>query len=302
MAAPFRRLLRPSSFSSPQCACRSGPRSEQARCFGISPAAWSGHSKWSSIKHDKGRADAAKSKQRSLITRDITSAVKLGGPDPNMNPRLALSIATAKKSAVPKASIEAALARGQGLSTSGAALENVTLEVMLPPALGALAMLIECQTDNRHRTLVELRILIKDAGGSVSPVGYMFEKKGRITFAPKDGVGVDEVLEPALDAGALDVIEDEEGRVVLYVEPAQTKSTGEALAQSLGIEIAQNEIIYDANEETKVALDANEVAHGLGNLLDALSEINGMQGVYLNWAKGAIDEGPWAELQSKADV
>ncbi|KAF1961072.1 YebC-like protein [Byssothecium circinans] len=304
MSAPFRRLARPlSTFGSyTQCTCRWAPRSEQARCFSNSPVAWSGHNKWSTIKHDKGKADAAKSKQRALLTKDITNAVKLGGPDPNLNSRLALAIATAKKSAVPKASMEAAMARGQGLSTSGAALENVMLEAMLPPSKGSLATLIECQTDSRNRTLAELRLLVKEAGGSVSPVGYMFEKKGRITFVKKDGVSADEVLEPALEAGALDVTEDEEGRVVLYVEPAQTKATGEALAKQLGIEIAESEIIYDPNEETKVALDDEEASQELGNFLDLLSDVNGLQGVYLNWAKGAINEGLWAELQSKADV
>jgi transcriptional/translational regulatory protein YebC/TACO1 len=219
-----------------------------------------------------------------------------------MNPRLALALSTAKKSAVPKAVLEAAIARGQGLSASGAALENVTIEAMLGPGCGNLAIVIECQTDGKTRTLSELRLLVKEAGGNVSAVGYMFTKKGRVTFAKKDGVGMEEVLEPALEAGALDIMEDEDDRIVLVTEPAQTKATGEALAQSLGMEIAESDIVYDANEDTKIPLDNEEEAVKLGNFLDLLSEVSGLQAVYLNWDKGAIDDALWTDLQSKVDI
>lgn len=265
----------------------------------ITPNLQSGHSKWSSIKHDKAKNDAGKSKQRSLMTRDITNAVKLAGPNPEQNPRLALAISTAKKSAVPKASIEAALARGQGLSTNGAALESLVLEAILPPSV---ATIIECQTDNKLRALAELRLLVKESGGTVSPVGYMFEKKGRIILRQKDGMGVDEVLEPALDVGALDVVEDEEGRVVLFTEPAQTKTTAETLAKALEMEIEESEIIYDPNDDTKVSLEDDSAAKELNNFLDQLQEVQGVTGVYTNWSRGTIDEGLWDELRGKVAV
>jgi len=255
--------------------------------------------KWASIKHDKGKNDVAKSRQRSLLTKDISLAVRLGGgPDPNMNPRLALTIANAKKNAVPKAAIEAAIARGQGLSVTGAALESVVLEAMLPPSVAAV---IECQTDNKIRTLADLRILVKNAGGSVSPIGYMFEKKGRITLQKKEGVCADQALDAALEAGALDVVEDDEGRVVLFTEPADTKTTAETVAQALSVEIEDTNIIYDPNEDTKVAID-DSAAAGLGDFLERVQQLPGVQGVYLNWAKGAIDEELWADLQNKTVV
>ncbi|KAF2647447.1 YebC-like protein [Lophiostoma macrostomum CBS 122681] len=279
----------------PKCQYEQTLRS-QARSFSSSPAASSGHSKWSSIKHDKGKKDAATSKARAIMVKDISNAVKLAGADPNMNPRLALAISNAKKSAVPKASIEAAIARGQGLSATGAALESVVLEAILPPAI---ATVIECQTDNKLRLLADLRLLIKDAGGSVSPIGYMFEKKGRIILRKKEGMGAEEVLEAALEEGALDVVEDDEGRVVLYTEPAQTKTTAETLAKTLDMEIEESEIIWDPNEETKVPLDGNESAKQLNGFLDELQEIGGIQSVYTNWARGSIDEDLWAELRSK---
>lgn len=230
------------------------------------------------------------------MTRDITNAVKLAGPNPDMNPRLALAISTAKKSAVPKSSIEAALARGQGLSASGAALESLVLEAVLPPSV---ATIIECQTDNKLRALADLRLLVKEAGGTVSTVGYMFEKKGRIILRQKEGTGVDEVLEPALDAGVVDVEEDAEGRVVLYTEPAQTKTIAEQLAKELGMDIEESEIIYGANEDTRVALDDEGQAKNLGKFLDDLQEIPGVSGVYMNWTKGSIADELWDDLRTK---
>ncbi|EDU46265.1 Transcrip-reg domain containing protein [Pyrenophora tritici-repentis] len=230
------------------------------------------------------------------MTRDITNAVKLAGPNPDLNPRLALAIATAKKSAVPKASIEAAIARGQGLSASGAALESLVLEAILPPSI---ATIIECQTDNKLRALADMRLLVKEAGGSVSTVAFMFEKKGRIIIRKKDGMGVDELLEPALEAGALDVDEDADGRVVLYTEPAMTNKTADKLAKELDLEIEESEVIYDPNEDTKVPLEDEAAAHALNKFLDGLQEVQGVQGVYMNWTKGSIGDEVWEELSSK---
>ncbi|KAI8943681.1 hypothetical protein NX059_001667 [Plenodomus lindquistii] len=307
MATAFRSIARASATldGSTQCICRRATRSrpmrlpKQARCLSVTPQPQSGHSKWASIKHDKAKNDAGKSKQRSLMTRDITNAVKLAGPNPTMNPRLALAITLAKKAAVPKASIEAALARGQGLSATGAALESLVVEAVLPPSV---ATIIECETDNKLRALAELRLVVKEANGTISTVGYLFERKGRIILRQKDGMGVDEVLEPALDAGVQDVEEDEEGRVVLYTEPAQTKTIAEKLAKELDIEIEESEIIYDPNEDTKVALDEEGPAKELGNFLDKMQDVQGVQGVYLNWAKGSISDDLWEELRAKATV
>ncbi|EMD59402.1 hypothetical protein COCSADRAFT_101945 [Bipolaris sorokiniana ND90Pr] len=306
MSAPLRRAVRTAVFSSNtvNCPCRHASQYrvrivDQVRCLSTSPALLSGHSKWATIKHDKAKNDAGKSKQRSLMTRDITNAVKLAGPNPDMNPRLALAIATAKKSAVPKASIEAAIARGQGLSAAGTALESLVLEAILPPSI---ATIIECQTDNKLRALADLRLLVKEAGGTVSTVAFMFEKKGRIILRKKDGVTVDEVLEPALEAGVLDVDEDAEGRVVLYTEPAMTNKTAEKLSKDVGLEIEESEIIYDPNEDTKVTLDDEGAAKELSNFLDELQEVQGVQGVYMNWTKGSIAEEMWEELRGKVSV
>ncbi|KAL6707035.1 hypothetical protein ACN47E_004787 [Coniothyrium glycines] len=301
MSPPLRQLVPAWT----RCVCRHALRPrrarqpEQARCLSSTPGRHSGHSKWATIKHDKAKNDAGKSKQRSLMTRDISNAVKLGGANPDLNPRLALAITTAKKSAVPKASIEAAIARGQGLSTTGAALDSLLLEAILPPSV---ATIIECHTDNKLRALAELRLLVKEAGGTVSSVGYMFEKKGRIILRPKEGMGADEILEPALEAGVLDVLDDEEGRIVLYTEPATMKSVADHLTKELDMEVEESEVIYDPNADTKISLDDESAAKELNNFLDALQEVQGVQGVYMNWSKGSVDDGLWQELRSKVAV
>lgn len=292
MSAAPRRLLVRTRFSDPYTcsACR------RCRFLSTSASLQSGHNKWSTIKHDKGKNDAAKNKQRSIFSHEISTASKIFGPDPNINPRLALAISTAKKAGVPKSLIESAIARGQGVSASGAALESVVVEAMLPPAV---ATVIDCQTDNKLRTLADIRLLIKEHEGSVTPTTYLFEKKGRIVFREKDGVGVEEVLEEVLEAGALDVIENSEGKVVVFTETNETKATAQALASSLGLEIDETDIIWDPTEDTKVELEEEEVAKRLGRFLEELQEISGVQGVYMNIAQGSIDDTLWSELQSR---
>ncbi|KAF2128893.1 YebC-like protein [Dothidotthia symphoricarpi CBS 119687] len=304
MTSPFRSATR-ALLSVERLAGRQAARPrkvqphEQIRCLNSTATLQSGHSKWASIKHDKAKNDAGKSKQRSILLRDISQAVKRAGANPDMNPHLALALVTAKKNAVPKASIEAAIARGQGLSATGAALETLVLEAILPPSVAAI---IECQTDNKLRALADLRLLVKEAGGTVSSVGYMFEKKGRIILGKKEGMGVDEVLEPALEEGVLDVVEDEQGRVVLYTEPAQMKTTAETLAKALDMEVEESEIIYDPNEDTKVSLDDDAAAKDLSSFLDELQEVPGVQGVYMNWSKGGIADELWEDLSGKVAV
>ncbi|TKA71829.1 hypothetical protein B0A49_06172, partial [Cryomyces minteri] len=152
-------------------------RCQHGQRFSTSAPLQSGHSRWSTIKHDKGKNDAIKNKQRSIHAHEISQASKVYGPDPNINPRLAHAIATAKKSGFAKASIEAAIARGQGVSASGAKLESLTIEAILPPSV---AVVIDCETDNKLRTLADVRLLIKHYEGNVTPTNYLFAKKGRI--------------------------------------------------------------------------------------------------------------------------
>lgn len=292
MMAPSRglRLLlskQPTPYICRQC---------QLRTFTSSPISSSGHNRWSKIKHDKARVDAVKNRQRAAFSQELTLASKLGGPDTAHNPRLVDLITKAKREGMAKTSIEAAIARGQGRSLSGASLENVTIEAMMP---GNVGVIIESETDNRLRTLQEVRLVIKNAGGSTTPCSYLFQKKGRVTFEAKDGVGMDEILEPALDSGAMDVDEGENGRLVIWTEPGQTQSVGDQVASALDLQVATSEILWEPNEETKVALAGEDAAQELASFVDSLQEEGTVQGVAMNVAQGSVPSESWNELYTR---
>ncbi|EON61561.1 hypothetical protein W97_00776 [Coniosporium apollinis CBS 100218] len=297
MFAPSTRLLR-SLLPADNYVCQ---LCRKPRAFSTRTSLQSGHSKWATIKHDKGKNDAAKNKQRSVFSHEIANASKFYGPDPNTNARLALAISLAKKAGVPKANIESAIARGQGVSASGAALEPVTVEAIFPPSV---AVVIDCLTDNKLRILADIRHLIKQHQGSVTPTNYLFEKKGQIIFKPKEGLGADEVLDTALEAapGVLDVVEGADGRVVVFTEPADTKGTGETLSGALGLEVEESEIIWDPNEDTKVEISDEEAAQALSGFAEKLQDISGVQAMYMNASQGNISDATWADLQSRLAV
>jgi len=198
----------------------------------------------------------------------------------------------------PKALLEGAVARGQGKSASGATLESITLEVIVPPTV---AMIIESETDNRARTLMDLRYIVKRHGGSVTPTGYLFQKKGRIAFEADETKGVDDVLDDAIEAGAEDVEADEDGSIVVWTEPSQTTAAAEALLKSHGLKVESADILWDANEDTKVPLESEDAVTALSAFIAELRENSNVQGVYANVAQGSISDEVWEELQDKLD-
>ncbi|KAK0251368.1 hypothetical protein LTS09_013478 [Friedmanniomyces endolithicus] len=265
--SPLTRLL-PKTYTRRQC---------RLRPLHSTPAVASGHNRWSKIKHDKAKVDASKNRQRSIFAQEIALASKLFGPDPSLNTRLADLITKAKREGFAKTFIEAAVARGQGRSTSGATLESVTIEGILP---GNVAVIVECETDNKLRTLAD--------------------KKGRIVFEAREGVGVEEALEPALEAGAVDVEDDGDGRVVIFTEPGDTRAVGDALHKTLGLQIAASEILWEANEDTSIGVPDGNMAEELSTFVDVLQEREtSLQAVAMNVAQGQLEEEPWKELQSR---
>lgn len=201
----------------------------------------------------------------------------VGGPDPTFNPRLADAIANAKKGGFPKASIEGCVARGQGLSTSGAALETLTIEAVIPP----IALMVDCQTDSKARSLQDIRLMLKNFGATQTPTAYLFEKRGRITFQSKEHIGVDEVFEPALEAGALDVTINDNGKVVVDTEVETLRIAEKQIAGNLGLEVDSSETIWFPNPETMV--DAgSEALENLYKLKEELEDYPSVQGVYTN--------------------
>jgi transcriptional/translational regulatory protein YebC/TACO1 len=198
--------------------------------------------------------------------------------------------------------MEAAVNRGQGKSASGATLEYVMLETIMPPQV---AMIIEAETDNSKRTLGDLKYIVKKAGGISTPTSYLFEKKGRIAFEEDEKLGVDDVLDEAIEAGAEDVEADEDGGIVVWTEPNKTTAAAQALQEKLGLKVESSDIIWDAKEDTKVALDATEHQEALKVLkefIDQIRDSTNIQGIYANIAQGNLSDADWEDIQERLDA
>ncbi|EKV12222.1 hypothetical protein PDIG_45470 [Penicillium digitatum PHI26] len=211
--------------------------------------------------------------------KEIANATQMWGPDTKYNPRLALALSNAKRASVPKTIIEAAIARGQGLSMSGQALESVTIEAMLP---GSVAAVVECQTDQKARVLQDVRYMIKDNGGIVTPTTFLFERKGRVVMEKKDDANVDDYLDQAIEAGAADITTDDKGRLVILTDPSETKTVGETFAKLSGLSVEELEIFWDPNKDSMVEVKDEEQVKDLEDLLSALREDPSVQDIYLN--------------------
>jgi transcriptional/translational regulatory protein YebC/TACO1 len=180
---------------------------------------------------------------------------------------------------MPKASIEASIARGQGTSVSGEALESLTIEAMLP---GSVAAIIECLTDNKARVLQDLRYIIKDYGGTVTPTMYLFQKKGRISFEKKEDLNFDDYLTQAIEAGATDIDTDREGRILVFTEAAETKAVGESFTKATRLIIERSEIIWDPRKDTMVKVESKEDIKNLEETLGAIRDDPSIRDIYLN--------------------
>ena len=202
----------------------------------------------------------------------------VGGPDPAFNTRLASAITNAKKGTVSKALIESAIARGQGKSTSGARLESLTIEAMLPFTVGAI---IECQTDQKLRTLQDIRLLVSRHGGSIASTSFLFERKGKVVFGKKEGISTDLVLDPAIEAGAIDVDVEDTGRMVVETEASQLSAVTGKLAHFFGLEVEFSDIVHVPKEDTLVLLSEENMAE-IEEVVALLEEELSVQNVYIN--------------------
>jgi YebC/PmpR family DNA-binding regulatory protein len=235
----------------------------------------SGHSKWATIKHQKGAKDARRGKLFAKLIRGIEVAARTGGASPEGNPTLADAIQKAKENSVPNDTIERAIKRGSG-ELEGQQLELVTYEGYGP---GGVAMLIEALTDNRNRTASAVRHAFAKAGGNMAEAGsvaYLFNRKGQIVI-PAEGVDEDRVMEVALEAGAEDVESGDDGFVV-------TTAPGDLREVRAAFERAG--IAYQSAEVTmvptvSVPLD-REGAVKVLRLLDAIEDLDDTQDVYAN--------------------
>ena len=239
----------------------------------------SGHSKWSSIKHKKGAADAKRGKLFSKLSRAIIVAAREGGPDPDANATLATAIQKARDSSMPKDNIERAVARGAGAVADGdAAYETVTYEGYGP---GGVAVFVEALTDNRNRTAAEVRHLFaKNDGnlGTSGAVAWLFERKG-VVIVSGDAVDEDELMLAAADGGAEDVGVD--GSSFQATAAPDDLAAVRSALEGAGIALESAELTM--LPKTTVAIEDEGTAKKLLRLMDALEENDDVQAVYANF-------------------
>ena len=235
-----------------------------------------GHSKWANIKHRKGRQDAKRAKFWTKILREVQVAAKLGGPDPDANPRLRVSLNDARGHNIPKDTIKRAIDKGAGISGA----EDFVELVYEGYAQGGVAMLVECLSDNRNRTAANVRSIFSKAGGNLGAEGsvaYLFNKAGKIWFDADADVDFDEVMMAALDAGADDA-EEEEGTLELSCGPYDLPTLQEGLEQA-GYSASRSEVMQVPS--TTVVADLATARKVLA-LIDKLEDDDDVQRVSSN--------------------
>jgi len=237
----------------------------------------SGHSKWSTIKRKKGAADAKRGAAFTKVGKELITAARLGGGDPETNPRLRLAIEKAKGVNMPKDNIERAIKKGTG-ELEGVSYEEMTYEGYGP---GGAAVLLELLTDNKNRTAGEIRHIFTKQGGSMgapNSVAWMFSKKGYIAIDRGEGASEEKIMDAALEAGAEDVRESEGGWEVI-TEPQDFEKVRQAL-EAAGLSPASAEV--SMVPQSTVTLKGEEAAQML-RLMSAFEDHDDVQNVYSNF-------------------
>lgn len=234
-----------------------------------------GHSKWANIKHKKAATDAKRGKIWTRLIKEITVAARMGGGDANTNPRLRLAIEKAADANMPKDNVNRAVQRGSG-GLEGVNYEEIRYEGY---GIGGAAIIVDCMTDNRVRTVAEVRHAFSKFGGNMGTEGsvsFMFKHVGQFLFAP--GAEEDKLMEAALEAGADDVIQDEEGGFEVLCDPNDFAGVKDALEKA-GFKADSAEVIMKPDTET---VFTGEDAQKMQKLLDALENLDDVQEVYTN--------------------
>jgi len=234
-----------------------------------------GHSKWANIRFRKGAQDAKRGKLFTKLIREITVAARAGGGDATSNPRLRAAIAKAKAQSMQKDSIERAIRRGTG-DDGGAAYEEVRYEGYGP---GGVAIIVDCLTDNRNRTVAEVRHAFSKYGGNLGAdgsVAYLFTHTGSLSFP--SGSNEDKIMEVAIDAGASDVVTNDDGSIEVLSDPSDFETLRERL-EGEGLQAEQAEVTM--RPATMIELHAGEAESAL-RLLEILDELDDVQQVYSN--------------------
>ena len=232
-----------------------------------------GHSKWANIKHKKAATDAKRGKIFTRLIKEITVAARLGGGDASINPRLRLAIDKARDQNMPKDTIDNAIKRGAG-QLEGVSYEEIRYEGY---GINGAAVIVDCMTDNRTRTAGDVRHAFSKYGGNLGTdgsVAYLFKHCGQIVFAP--GTSEARVMEAAIDAGAEDVITNDDGSIEVVTGPYDFIAVKDALAKA-GLKPEVGEVVMKALNEVEMA---GEDAQRMRKLIDALESLDDVQEVY----------------------
>jgi len=234
-----------------------------------------GHSKWANIQHRKGRQDEKRGKIWTRLTREIIVAARSGGADVNMNPRLRLAIDKAKAANMPADNIKRNVDKATG-NLDGVTYEEIRYEGY---GIGGAAVMVDCMTDNRVRTVAEVRHAFSKYGGNLGTEGsvaFQFKHCGQFIFAP--GTNEDRVMEVALDAGAEDVLVGDDGAIEVLTASGDFEAVGKAL-ESVGLKAELAEVTMRA--ENTIALRAEDATR-MQKLLDVIEDLDDVQNVYHN--------------------
>ncbi|HWA14398.1 MAG TPA: YebC/PmpR family DNA-binding transcriptional regulator [Burkholderiales bacterium] len=232
-----------------------------------------GHSKWANIQHRKGRQDAKRGKIFTRLIKEITVASRLGGSDPNSNPRLRLAVDKAYANNMPKDTVERAIKRGSG-ELEGVSYEEIRYEGY---GIGGAAVIVDCMTDNRVRTVAEVRHAFAKNGGNMGAEGsvaFLFKHCGQLLFAP--GTNEDKVMEAALDAGADDVVTNDDGSIEVLTSPADFLAVKEKLEKA-GLKAEVAEVTMKPTTENALT---GEDSVRMQKLIDAIESLDDVQEVY----------------------
>ncbi|UPK90475.1 hypothetical protein LCI18_001410 [Fusarium solani-melongenae] len=271
------------------------------RSFATTPAQWAGHNKWSKTKHIKAVTDKKKMTERAGFTKTIAMYSRMYGDDLKFNPQLASAISAATKASIPKNLIEAAIARGQGRSATGAQLESMSLEVLMPPTI---AMIIDAETDNKIRTLHDLRLVVKKAGGVVGSTTFYFTRRGRAVFKSKEGgPSLSDVLDEAIEHDGLEDVEElPEGDFLVWTQPNTLAAITEAVSKKFELEVLDSDIVWAPNEDTMVSVDKSAEVESLDLLFNGLKEHPEVKAIYANVRQGTIEDEEWDRVERNLDV
>jgi YebC/PmpR family DNA-binding regulatory protein len=232
-----------------------------------------GHSKWANIQHRKGKQDAKRGKIFTRLIKEITVSARMGGGDPGANPRLRLAVDKAYESNMPKDNVERAIKRGTG-DLEGVNYEEIRYEGY---GIAGAAVIVDCMTDNKTRTVADVRHAFAKYGGNLGTdgsVAFLFKHCGQLVFAP--GTNEDKLLEAALDAGAEDVIAHEDGSLEV-ITPANDFSAVKSALEKAGFKAELGDVIMKPAAEIEMKGDE---AVKMQKLIDALEAVDDVQEVY----------------------